>query len=135
MLDVDHFKQVNDNYGHQIGDRALQTCVTTIQNILHPHDLLGRFGGEEFILLLPHTDIIQAEKIAERCRQALQELTIFNNQNIQIHVSASFGISSSAFANDPYLVIRQADQALYAVKASGRNQVRTFHQLPQIKSI
>ncbi|HEE6439612.1 TPA: GGDEF domain-containing protein, partial [Acinetobacter baumannii] len=55
--------------------------------------------------------------------------------NIQIHVSASFGISSSAFANDPYLVIRQADQALYAVKASGRNQVRTFHQLPQIKSI
>ncbi|MFV5555409.1 diguanylate cyclase, partial [Acinetobacter baumannii] len=84
---------------------------------------------------LPHTDIIQAEKIAERCRQALQELTIFNNQNIQIHVSASFGISSSTFANDPYLVIRQADQALYAVKASGRNQVRTFHQLPQIKSI
>ncbi len=75
------------------------------------------------------------KKIAERCRQALQELTIFNNQNIQIHVSASFGISSSAFANDPYLVIRQADQALYAVKASGRNQVRTFHQLPQIKSI
>ena len=76
-----------------------------------------------------------SRKIAERCRQALQELTIFNNQNIQIHVSASFGISSSAFANDPYLVIRQADQALYAVKASGRNQVRTFHQLPQIKSI
>ena len=52
MLDVDHFKQVNDNYGHQIGDRALQTCVTTIQNILHPHDLLGRFGGEEFAILL-----------------------------------------------------------------------------------
>lgn len=79
--------------------------------------------------------LFKQKKIAERCRQALQELTIFNNQNIQIHVSASFGISSSAFANDPYLVIRQADQALYAVKASGRNQVRTFHQLPQIKSI
>lgn len=58
---------------------------------------------EEFILLLPHTDIIQAEKIAERCRQALQELTIFNNQNIQIHVSASFGISSSALQMTPIL--------------------------------
>lgn len=84
-----------------------------------------------FLILI----LFKQKKIAERCRQALQELTIFNNQNIQIHVSASFGISSSAFANDPYLVIRQADQALYAVKASGRNQVRTFHQLPQIKSI
>lgn len=51
MLDVDHFKKVNDSYGHLIGDRALQTCVTTIQNILHPHDLLGRFGGEEFAIL------------------------------------------------------------------------------------
>ncbi|HHU5620959.1 TPA: GGDEF domain-containing protein, partial [Acinetobacter baumannii] len=135
LLDIDHFKKINDIYGHHQGDQVLIEIARCLSENLRNEDIIGRFGGEEFILLLPHTDIIQAEKIAERCRQALQELTIFNNQNIQIHVSASFGISSSAFANDPYLVIRQADQALYAVKASGRNQVRTFHQLPQIKSI
>lgn len=76
------------------------------------------------------TPILFKQKIIERCRQALQELTIFNNQNIQIHV-CQLCISSSAFANDPYLVIRHRSR-LYAVKASGRNQVRTFHQLPQI---
>ncbi|EXS43395.1 diguanylate cyclase domain protein [Acinetobacter baumannii 213697] len=68
---------------------------------LRNEDIIGRFGGEEFILLLPHTDIIQAEKIAERCRQALQELTIFNNQNIQIHVSASFWHQQSRFCKCP----------------------------------
>lgn len=111
--------KINDIYGHHQGDQVLIEIAQCLSENLRNEDIIGRFGGEEFILLLPHTDIIQAEKIAERCRQALQELTIFNNQNIQIHVSASFGISSSAFANDPYLVIRQADQALYAVRPLG----------------
>lgn len=135
LLDIDHFKKINDVYGHHQGDQVLIKIAQCLSENLRNEDIIGRFGGEEFILLLPHTDITQAEKIAERCRLALQELSIFNNQNIQIHVSASFGISSSAFANDPYLVIRQADEALYAVKASGRNQVRTFQQIPHIESI
>lgn len=135
LLDIDHFKKINDVYGHHQGDQVLIKIAQCLSENLRNEDIIGRFGGEEFILVLPHTDITQAEKIAERCRLALQELSIFNNQNIQIHVSASFGISCSAFANDPYLVIRQADEALYAVKASGRNQVRTFHQLPSIESI
>ncbi|WP_445406958.1 GGDEF domain-containing protein [Acinetobacter seifertii] len=134
LLDIDHFKKINDVYGHHQGDQVLIKIAQCLSENLRNEDIIGRFGGEEFILLLPHTDITQAEKIAERCRLALQELSIFNNQNIQIHVSASFGISSSAFANDPYLVIRQADEALYAVKASGRNQVRTFQQIPHIES-
>lgn len=132
LLDIDHFKKINDVYGHHQGDQVLIKIAQCLSENLRNEDIIGRFGGEEFILLLPHTDIIQAEKIAERCRLALQGLSIFNNQNIQIHVSASFGISSSAFANDPYIVIRQADEALYAVKASGRNQVRTFQQIPHI---
>jgi diguanylate cyclase (GGDEF)-like protein len=135
LLDIDHFKRINDVYGHHQGDLVLIEIAQCLSENLRNEDIIGRFGGEEFILLLPHTDIFQAEKIAERCRQALQELSIFTNQNIQIHVSASFGISSSAFANDPYLVIRQADQALYAVKASGRNQVCTFQQMTSIESI
>ncbi|EXT52894.1 diguanylate cyclase domain protein [Acinetobacter sp. 25977_4] len=135
LLDIDHFKKINDVYGHHQGDQVLIKIAQCLSENLRNEDIIGRFGGEEFILLLPNTDIIQAEKIAERCRLALQGLSIFNNQNIQIHVSASFGISSSAFANDPYIVIRQADEALYAVKASGRNQVRTFQQIPHIKSI
>jgi len=135
LLDIDHFKKINDVYGHHQGDQVLIEIAQCLSKNLRNEDVIGRFGGEEFILLLPHTDIIQAEKIAERCRQSLQELSIFTNQNNQIHVSASFGISSSAFANDPYLVIRQADQALYAVKASGRNQVCTFQQMTHIESI
>lgn len=135
LLDIDHFKKINDIYGHHQGDQVLIEIAQCLSENLRNEDIIGRFGGEEFILLLPHTDIIQAERIAERCRHALQELPVFSTQNNPIHISASFGISSSTFANDPYLVIRQADQALYAVKASGRNQVRTFQQITHIESI
>lgn len=83
----------------------------------------------------PTPILFKQKKIAERCRCALQELPVCSAQNSPIHISASFGISSSAFAQDPYLVIRQADQALYAVKASGRNQVRTFHQTEAVNSL
>jgi len=135
LLDIDHFKKINDIYGHHQGDQVLIEIAQCLSNNVRSEDIIGRFGGEEFILLLPHTDIIQAEKIAERCRHALEELPVFSTQNNPIHLSASFGISCSAFAQDPYLVIRQADQALYAVKASGRNQVRTFHQTEAVNTL
>ena len=135
ILKSDKIKKINDIYGHHQGDQVLIEIAQCLSENLRGEDIIGRFGGEEFILLLPHTDIIQAEKIAERCRHALQELPVFSTQNNPIHISASFGVSSSAFAQDPYLVIRQADQALYAVKASGRNQVRTFHQSEAINSL
>jgi len=135
LLDIDHFKKINDIYGHHQGDQVLIEIAQCLSENLRNEDIIGRFGGEEFILLLPHTDIYQAQIIAERCRHALEELPVFSTQNNPIHISASFGVSSSAFAQDPYLVIRQADQALYAVKALGRNQVRAFHQSEAINSL
>ena len=128
LLDLDHFKRINDDYGHHQGDLVLIETAKCLTQHLRAQDVIGRYGGEEFILLLPHTTIDQAKTIAERCRQTLQQLTIKNTHR-HIQISASFGISSSAFGHEPYQVIRQADQAMYAVKASGRNQVRTFQEL------
>ena len=91
--------------------------------------MIGRFGGEEFILLFPNTSTVQALNIAERCRIAIAEMRFFTAANQPFSVSASFGISSSDHANEPHVVISQADQALYAVKAIGRNQVKVFSDL------
>jgi diguanylate cyclase (GGDEF)-like protein len=91
--------------------------------------MIGRFGGEEFIILLPNTSTTQAKSIAERCRIAISQLSFISEDHQEFSVSASFGISSSQNASESHLIISQADQALYAVKANGRNQVKIFSEL------
>ena len=98
-------------------------------NNLRDRDMIGRFGGEEFILLLPNTKPAQAYSVAERCRVAITELSFTSEDHQEFSISASFGISSTLSANEPHLIISQADQALYAVKAAGRNQVKVFTEL------
>jgi diguanylate cyclase (GGDEF)-like protein len=100
-----------------------------LANNLRDQDIIGRFGGEEFILLLPNTTTAQAQNVAERCRLAVSQLRFITEHKQEFVVSASFGISSSLSADEPHLIISQADQALYAVKAGGRNQVRIFTDL------
>lgn len=125
MLDVDHFKNVNDNYGHLIGDRALQTCVTTIQNILHPHDLLGRFGGEEFAIFIPDTNKEAAFALAERIRIKISQQPIYVYGKLPIFVQVSIGISlySPSSHRSIESLFKEADDALYQAKREGRNQV------------
>ena len=129
LLDLDHFKSINDHFGHSMGDQVLVQVAKCLANHLRDQDIIGRFGGEEFILLLPSTTTAQAQNVAERCRLAISQLRFITEHKQEFVISASFGISSSLSADEPHLIISQADQALYAVKAAGRNQVRVFTDL------
>ena len=126
LLDLDHFKHINDNYGHCMGDQVLIQVAECFAEHVREQDMIGRFGGEEFILLLPNTTTEQARQVAERCRHALTELSFVTEQQQPFSISASFGVSSSQNASEPQQLIRQADQALYAVKTAGRNQVQIY---------
>jgi len=126
LLDLDHFKNINDHFGHSVGDQVLVNVAKCLANNLRDRDMIGRFG---FILLLPNTTPAQAQNVAERCRLAIGELKFTSEDHQEFSISASFGISSTLSADEPHLIISQADQALYAVKASGRNQVKIFTEL------
>ena len=129
LLDLDHFKNINDQFGHSMGDQVLVQVARCLAYNIRDLDVIGRFGGEEFILLLPNTTTAQAQSVAERCRLAISHLNFITEYQQEFSVSASFGISSSVSADEPHLIISQADQALYAVKADGRNQVKIFTDL------
>ncbi len=129
LLDLDHFKNINDHFGHSLGDEVLVNVAKCLTENLRDQDMIGRFGGEEFIILLPNTSTTQAKSIAERCRIAISQLSFISEDHQEFSVSASFGISSSQNASESHLIISQADQALYAVKANGRNQVKVFSEL------
>ena len=127
LIDVDHFKRVNDEHGHQTGDRLLveiaQTCAATLRRT----DLLARFGGEEFIVLLPETGQRDAVRLAERMRQAVQAGLRDPQHPLQVPVTISLGVVAMSAAT-PTLdaLIRATDQALYDAKRAGRDRVHTL---------
>ena len=123
MLDLDHFKQINDNYGHQMGDYVLQEFAQRCKNSVREIDLIGRYGGEELVIILPETDLQTALQIAERTRNAIAEIPIkFPDQ--EISVTVSIGVATKD-ENTEYLetLIARADQAMYIAKHKGRNRV------------
>ncbi len=121
LLDLDHFKQVNDRHGHDGGDAALCHVAKLMQGTLREFDSLGRLGGEEFALLLPRTDASGAREVAERLRARLAAQPL-EHRGQALALTASFGIAIGC-DDDPHELSRQADQALYAAKAGGRNRV------------
>jgi two-component system, cell cycle response regulator len=126
MIDIDHFKKVNDTYGHQVGDFVLSEFSKTIQQNIRQYDILARYGGEEFVVLLPESNAEDALIVAEKLR-AIIEQTPFQDSREKYHVTASFGLASSTPAiEDDFSkngLINQADQALYEAKEKGRNRV------------
>lgn len=126
MLDVDHFKSVNDTYGHALGDEALR-CMTRICNgLLRQMDVFARHGGEEFVILLPGTEDAGACSVAEKLRSAIAHMPISDGQN-HIKVTASFGVTQLRPADQNIeAALARADTALYAAKHSGRNCVKSF---------
>tara|TARA_R100001143_G_scaffold31742_1_gene30797 strand:+ start:5084 stop:6337 length:1254 start_codon:yes stop_codon:yes gene_type:complete len=123
LIDLDHFKAINDRYGHDLGDHVLCQVADILQQPLRESDILGRFGGEEFIIILPRTGVDQARVVAERMRIALSE-TIISHQGQTLVVSATFALAELAPEDkDINSVIRRADEALYEGKGSGRNCV------------
>ncbi|WP_286267078.1 GGDEF domain-containing protein [Thalassotalea atypica] len=127
MCDLDHFKKINDTYGHQCGDQLLIECANALQTLCRDSDILARYGGEEFIILLPQTDSKGAQNLAERMRSAIANIN-FDFQGHEICMTASFGISSHEHFSDLDLGIKQADKALYQAKKGGRNNTCTFNE-------
>jgi len=123
MLDVDHFKAINDTYGHQAGDLVLQELTSHSQQVLRHNDMFGRLGGEEFALLLPETDLCKAKEVGERIRCALENLAVeYEGQTIRFTVS--LGLSVLKGNSDTMIkVMSRADSALYQAKAEGRNRL------------
>tara|TARA_R110001606_G_scaffold47517_1_gene120951 strand:- start:897 stop:1934 length:1038 start_codon:yes stop_codon:yes gene_type:complete len=126
MIDLDHFKLVNDTHGHAIGDRVLIETVKAVQKCLRDRDLLGRLGGEEFAVVLHDTTIDQAANAAERIRAAIEAMQICNDQGQVVPITTSLGVSAAAAdtgLDTPESLLAAADEALYEAKHSGRNRV------------
>jgi diguanylate cyclase (GGDEF)-like protein len=123
MIDADHFKNINDTYGHLVGDQVLTHIASTIKAGLRECDIVIRFGGEEFLVLLPDTQGSRASMPLDRLRNRLAENNFIHN-GIEIQTSVSIGIATvSAMDEDPMDTIHRADNALYLAKKSGRNRV------------
>ena len=122
LLDIDHFKAVNDEYGHQVGDRTLQAVANVLREVLRGSDYAFRYGGEEFLLVLVETTESQARVVAERVRQKIESLSIETDQGRQFSVTASLGIALYDGHPDYRRAIDRADAALYRAKHGGRNR-------------
>jgi two-component system cell cycle response regulator len=122
MVDIDHFKDVNDTYGHLAGDSVLRDLAGILQKRLRPDDELGRYGGEEFAAVLPETSLIGAVKIAEDLRKLVEEHA-FIVEGEQINVTVSIGAAALKPGMDAKAFFRAADEMLYKAKNSGRNKV------------
>ena len=120
LIDVDCFKAVNDTHGHEVGDRVLVEVVDRLQAATRDADLLGRWGGEEFLLLAAHTDHQAACALAERCRRAIASSPM---QHAGVTVTASLGVASLGPDDDARALIRRADLAMYTAKSDGRDRV------------
>jgi diguanylate cyclase (GGDEF)-like protein len=121
MIDIDHFKQVNDSTGHAAGDRVLQVVAQRLTSVLRVEDELGRWGGEEFIAVLPITDLAGATKVAERmrCAVACEPVSLGNLGMLSVTISLG---CAAAVGSDPEALVRRADDCLYAAKNAGRTE-------------
>ncbi|SDB23005.1 diguanylate cyclase [Pseudomonas sp. NFACC23-1] len=122
MLDLDHFKRINDNYGHLAGDRVLKLIASVLRKRLRSGDFIARFGGEEFVLLVPNTSLAAGAKLAEALRLAIEGCP-FHFKGEPVTVTVSIGLTAFKPGEHSDLVLKRADQALYRAKSSGRNHV------------
>lgn len=135
MTDIDFFKSVNDTYGHATGDLVLKTVSRVIKLQLRDYDIAGRYGGEEFSIILPYTRILEAKMVAERLRKAVENTKIdiskVNNEtnDKNISVTISLGIAEYENGDDEHTILQKADKALYKAKEGGRNKAETYENI------
>ncbi len=129
MFDIDHFKKINDTYGHQAGDAVIQQTAEIIRTSMRDADTAGRYGGEEFVVLLPDTDSEGALSVAERLRQSIEAHEV-NYEGHSIRFTVSLGIADLSQPISGYAqLIERADNALYASKSAGRNRVTVYQKV------
>ena len=124
MLDIDHFKKVNDRYGHLTGDEVLEEIATLIRQNIRDTDIVGRYGGEEFIIILPKTNLSSSWVVAERLRSIIEKAEMKDSAGNVFAITVSQGLAGWERGEDAYYLISCADEALYKAKEKGRNCVQ-----------
>jgi diguanylate cyclase (GGDEF)-like protein len=132
--DVDHFKKINDHYGHAAGDAVLVGIVQRITSVLRTYDALGRYGGEEFLIVAPNCDLAMAQKLAERIRTSIADEAMDLGDHTTA-VTLSMGVTLGTADSDPEFLVAQADTAMYNAKRNGRNRVEIGLDLPEIETV
>lgn len=122
MIDIDHFKHINDTFGHQVGDDALKSLAKTLRKQTRASDLVVRYGGEEFIVLLPQSSLYEVRKTSEKLRKAVESKKVPSLKNANMTISLGVAILTRDDTSDTF--INRADKALYQAKEDGRNLVR-----------
>jgi diguanylate cyclase (GGDEF)-like protein len=130
MADIDHFKRVNDAFGHHIGDRLLQEVAKAIAEQCRLGDLPARYGGEEFAIVVPDVPASSAAHLAERCRQKIEQIRLVE-KNGTVSATTSFGVADAAGVASCEALVKRADEALYQAKQSGRNRVLALGPPPK----
>jgi diguanylate cyclase (GGDEF)-like protein len=125
MLDIDHFKRVNDRYGHATGDQTLRGLTERCRTISRALDIIGRYGGEEFVILLPETNLESARIVAERLRQSITSDS-FATEAGPLRITISIGVAEASDSDTLSTLIERADTALYEAKRAGRNCVVAY---------
>ncbi len=124
MMDIDHFKRINDSYGHQAGDACLTGISEVVRNMCREQEIVARYGGEEFVIVMPHTDLAHAMALAERLRRAIENTPItYEQQKIRCTISIGLAQLQQSDSDTGSTLITRADQALYEAKEAGRNRV------------
>ncbi len=130
MMDIDYFKRINDTYGHAAGDDVLREISVRISRNVRGIDLAARFGGEEFVVVLPETDLANAAEISERLRRHVADQPFIVSSCETVTITCSIGVAQSRIGDDTVDLIKRADDALYKAKGAGRNRVVTYKPVP-----
>ncbi|WP_297531012.1 GGDEF domain-containing protein [Thalassolituus sp.] len=135
MVDLDHFKNINDTWGHESGNQVLQTVAQLLQDQTRKLDICCRYGGEEFAVILPSTELMLARQVAERCLNALRE-TVIPLDETDLQVTASIGVAvADNSAQTTESLIENADECMYEAKRGGRNQVVSKRPQPSESAV
>lgn len=126
MLDIDHFKKINDVYGHLSGDQTIERIAQFLRIRTRDLDVVGRYGGDEFVIILPSTDLPSALLAAERIRKSIEAIKITDLKGNVFNITVSQGLASYKPGDDIHSIVSRADNALYRAKAEGRNRVETY---------
>jgi diguanylate cyclase (GGDEF)-like protein len=134
LLDIDHFKRINDTFGHQAGDAVLRAVGKTLGGTARRSDICARWGGEEFIIVLAQTELSSAVLVAERVRKLLEGLDVQTEKGERVPVTASVGVASLYMSDTLESFLDRADKAMYLAKSTGRNRICTA-EVPDVDPI